>query len=42
VLNVTAVGESLRDARDRAYEHIRRISFEGAHYRKDIAYRALR
>ncbi len=42
VLNVTAIGKSLKNARDRAYDHIQKIGFDGAHYRKDIAYRALR
>jgi phosphoribosylamine---glycine ligase len=37
VLNVTATGPSVGDARERAYEAIERISFPGAHYRRDIA-----
>ncbi|MFW6723739.1 phosphoribosylamine--glycine ligase [Streptomyces sp. MAR4 CNY-716] len=40
VLCVTAVGADLTAARDRAYEAIRRIGLEGAHYRGDIAARA--
>ncbi|MBQ7721301.1 MAG: phosphoribosylamine--glycine ligase [Kiritimatiellae bacterium] len=40
VLCVTALGSDLRDAVDKAYSGIRAISFEGAHYRKDIARRA--
>lgn len=41
VLGVTAVAESLREARDRAYEAVARIHFEGMHFRRDIAARAL-
>jgi phosphoribosylamine--glycine ligase len=41
VLGVTARGPDLRAARDRAYEAAARIHFEGAHYRRDIAARAL-
>jgi phosphoribosylamine--glycine ligase len=41
VLNVTATGESLADARDRVYAGIEKISFEGAFFRKDIGHRAL-
>jgi len=42
VLAVSAVGPSLAAARDRAYEAAKRITFEGAHYRSDIAERAAR
>jgi len=42
VLGVTAIGEELTDAIDLAYEAVSQISFEGAHYRKDIAAKALR
>ncbi len=37
VLNVTAVGNDFKQARDRAYEAVDKIYFEGMHYRKDIA-----
>ena len=37
ILNVTGVGESLGDARERAYAGAERISFAGARYRSDIA-----
>jgi phosphoribosylamine--glycine ligase len=37
VLDVTAIGPSLAQARQRAYEAITHISFPGMHYRKDIA-----
>jgi len=40
VLSVGALGENLAEARTRAYEACSRISFEGMHYRGDIAARA--
>jgi len=40
VLAVTAVADSLEKARDKVYSEIDKIQFEGAHYRKDIGYRA--
>jgi len=40
VLNVSALGDSFIDARDKAYEAIEMITFEGMHYRTDIALRA--
>jgi phosphoribosylamine--glycine ligase len=36
VLGVTATGDDLKSARARAYEGVSHISFENAHYRKDI------
>jgi len=36
VLGVTALGKSLKEARDKAYNAVSRIHFEGAHYRRDI------
>jgi phosphoribosylamine--glycine ligase len=41
VLGVTALGGDHREAAGRAYEAVEKISWEGAHYRKDIAWRAL-
>jgi len=41
VLGVTARGESIASARERAYRAISEIHFEGCHYRRDIAERAL-
>ena len=41
VLNVTATGVDLEQAVERAYAAVDRISFEGAHWRRDIAARAL-
>jgi phosphoribosylamine--glycine ligase len=37
VLTVVATGKSLQDAREKVYDNIARIHFEGAQYRKDIA-----
>ena len=37
VLNVTAVGPTLAEARDRAYAAVELISFPGARWRRDIA-----
>jgi phosphoribosylamine--glycine ligase len=37
ILNVTATGETVAAARDRAYEACELISFPGMRYRRDIA-----
>lgn len=42
VLGVTARARDLETAIERAYEACGRISFEGAHYRRDIAARAVK
>jgi phosphoribosylamine--glycine ligase len=42
VLSVTALGEDLMSATVRAYEGLSHLHFDGMHYRKDIASRALR
>lgn len=42
VLGVTALGDDIASAIDRAYEAVGKISWEGAHYRKDIGRRALK
>ncbi len=42
VLGVTARAPDLKTAVDRAYEAVAKIRFGGAHYRKDIAARALK
>ena len=39
VLTVTATGSSMKEAREKVYSNIPHISFEGCHYRKDIAER---
>ncbi|MBI3812440.1 MAG: phosphoribosylamine--glycine ligase [Nitrospirae bacterium] len=41
VLGVTAVGDDFQQARDRAYEAVSRIRFEGMHCRMDIALKGL-
>ena len=41
VLSAVGSGQTMGEARDRAYELASRISFEGAHYRTDIAARAV-
>jgi phosphoribosylamine---glycine ligase len=42
VLCVTALGDSVKMARARAYEALERIRFAGMQFRKDIAHRALK
>jgi phosphoribosylamine--glycine ligase len=42
VLCVTALGDSVKMARARAYAALERIRFDGMQYRKDIGYRALK
>jgi phosphoribosylamine-glycine ligase len=41
VLGVTAVAPTLREAVDKAYTGVDRISFEGCYSRRDIGWRAL-
>ena len=41
VLCVTAMGDTVEDARQRAYARVGQIEFEGAQHRTDIAWRAL-
>ena len=41
VLCATALGNTVTEAQQRAYELASRISWDGAFYRKDIAYRAI-
>jgi len=41
VLCVTALGETVREAKTRAYERVEGIRFAGMQYRNDIGYRAL-
>jgi phosphoribosylamine--glycine ligase len=38
VLTVVATGATLAQARQKVYNNISRINFEGSHYRKDIAF----
>jgi phosphoribosylamine--glycine ligase len=37
VLAVTALGPTIKEARDRAYEAVSQIDFEGCFFRRDIA-----
>lgn len=36
VIGITAKGSSVKEASDKVYENIKKINFEGMHYRKDI------
>ena len=40
VLGVTAVGETLKEARELAYQSVEKVTFIGAHYRTDIGSKA--
>lgn len=42
VLGITALGSSLEEALKKSYAAAKKISFDGAHYRKDIGQRALK
>ena len=42
VLGVTGLGESISEAIERTYQAVRRIHWEGVHYRTDIGKKALR
>src|ERR1044071_4784039 len=42
VLCATALGDSVKMARTRAYEAVERIRFDGMQYRKDIGHRAIK
>jgi phosphoribosylamine--glycine ligase len=42
VLGVTGLGADISEAKERAYKAIGKIHFDGMHYRKDIADRALK
>lgn len=41
VLNIVDIGKNIREARDKAYEAVSLIKFDGAFTRSDIAHRAL-
>jgi phosphoribosylamine--glycine ligase len=41
VLDVTATGRDVAEARGRAYDAVSRIHWEGAFFRRDIGWRAL-
>jgi len=42
VLGVTALGQTIADAKIRAYQAVEKIKFEGAYYRRDIAGKAIK
>ncbi|MDD5496097.1 MAG: phosphoribosylamine--glycine ligase [Candidatus Omnitrophica bacterium] len=42
VLNVTALGKDITDAIEHCYEAVKKIQFDGMHYRRDIGHRAIR
>ena len=42
VLGVTALGKDIRSAKENAYQAIKKIHFDGMHYRKDIGDKAIR
>ncbi|RMD59520.1 MAG: phosphoribosylamine--glycine ligase, partial [Nitrospirae bacterium] len=41
VLGITALGDDIKDAKDKAYSAVSMISWDGLHYRKDIGYQVL-
>ncbi|MCG2713346.1 MAG: phosphoribosylamine--glycine ligase [Candidatus Omnitrophica bacterium] len=41
VLGVTGIGETIKEAINKTYQAVGKISFEGMHYRKDIGRRAI-
>jgi phosphoribosylamine--glycine ligase len=42
VLGVTALGQTISEAKRRAYETVDKIQFDGAYWRRDIADKAIR
>ncbi|QOV88078.1 phosphoribosylamine--glycine ligase [Humisphaera borealis] len=42
VLGVTAIGNTIAEAREKAYKAMEKIHFDGMHYRRDIGHQALR
>jgi phosphoribosylamine--glycine ligase len=42
VLGVTALGDTIAQAQQRAYEAMTKIHFEGMHYRRDIGRQAIK
>ena len=36
VIGITAKGKTVKEAGEKVYENIKKINFEGMHYRKDI------
>ena len=42
VLGVTALGDTIQQAQKRAYDAMKKIQFDGMHYRTDIAHQAIK
>jgi phosphoribosylamine--glycine ligase len=42
VLGVTALGQTIRDAKEKAYRAVDKIKFDGAYCRRDIADKAIK
>ena len=42
VLVCVATAKSIKEARDKAYKLCENVKFDGAHFRKDIAWQALK
>ncbi len=42
VLTVTAIGDTLKEAKEKVYRAVEKIHFEGAHYRKDIGAKGIK
>ena len=42
VLGVTALGSDIEDAQRRAYKAVEKIHFDGAYFRGDIGYQAIK
>ena len=40
--SVTTLGDTIADARKRAYQAMEKIHFDGMHYRKDIGHQAIK
>ncbi|MDR7077297.1 phosphoribosylamine-glycine ligase [Neobacillus niacini] len=40
VVGITAIGETLKEARELAYHSVEKVSFNSAHYRTDIGTKA--
>ena len=40
-MNLVALGNSIKDAKDKAYSAIKNIQFDKMYYRKDIANKAV-
>jgi len=38
---VTALGDTIAAAKDRAYQAVEKIAWQGCHYRRDIADKAI-